>query len=62
MDKTLKVLAEGALPSKELDEDDINPTSSHPYFTHKVQVLDTVQRKDRLVFLRLFESILYILL
>jgi len=49
MDKTLKVLAEGALPSKELDEDDINPTSSHPYFTHKVQVLDTVQRKDRFV-------------
>ena len=49
MDKTLKVLAEGSLPSKDLEEDDINPTSSHPYLTHKVQVLDTVQRKDRCV-------------
>ena len=51
MDKTLQVLAEGSLPSASdsIKEDDLTPTSTHPYLAHKVQVLDTVQRKDRFV-------------
>eukprot|EP00088_Acartia_fossae_P012097 TRINITY_DN16208_c0_g1_i2.p1 TRINITY_DN16208_c0_g1~~TRINITY_DN16208_c0_g1_i2.p1 ORF type:complete len:371 (+),score=114.93 TRINITY_DN16208_c0_g1_i2:40-1152(+) len=55
MDQTLKVLAEGSLPSTNPTDsdnttpaDDLNDQHQH-YLTHKVGVLDTVAKEDRFV-------------